>query len=59
MLNSLRILLQQGKYHYLAESGNPLQEVAKHLADTTENEAVKELVTFVLNTKRGIPFNRK
>lgn len=46
-------------YRALFESGNPLQEVAKHLADTTENEAVKELVTFVLNTKRGIPFNRK
>ncbi len=46
-------------YRALFESGNPLQEVAKHLADTTENQAVKELVTFVLNTKRGIPFNRK
>jgi UDP-N-acetylglucosamine acyltransferase len=46
-------------YKALFESGSPLQEVAKELDETSENKYVKELASFVLNTKRGIPFNRK
>lgn len=46
-------------YKELFESGKPLQEVAKELFETDENKHVKELASFVLNTKRGIPFNRK
>ena len=46
-------------YKELFESGQPLQETAQNLNDTTNNEYVKKLASFVLNTKRGIPFNRK
>jgi UDP-N-acetylglucosamine acyltransferase len=46
-------------YKELFESGKPLQEVALELFETNENKHVKELASFVLNTKRGIPFNRK
>ena len=46
-------------YRELFESGKPLQEVAQELFENNENKYVKELANFVLNTKRGIPFNRK
>ena len=46
-------------YKELFESGKPLQDVARELFETDENKHVKELASFVLNTKRGIPFNRK
>lgn len=46
-------------YRELFESGKPLQEVAGELFENNENKHVKELANFVLNTKRGIPFNRK
>lgn len=46
-------------YKALFESGNPLADVANELLETSENEHVKELASFVVNTKRGIPYNRK
>ncbi|WP_418179572.1 acyl-ACP--UDP-N-acetylglucosamine O-acyltransferase [Aliarcobacter lanthieri] len=46
-------------YRELFELGKPLQDVAKELFENNENKYVKELANFVLNTKRGIPFNRK
>ena len=46
-------------YRELFESGKPLQDVARDLFENSENKHVKELANFVLNTKRGIPFNRK
>ncbi len=46
-------------YRELFESGKPLQEVAKDLLENDENKYVKELAGFVVDTKRGIPFNRK
>lgn len=46
-------------YKSLFESGNPLADTAKEIIETTNNEHVKELANFVLNTKRGIPYNRK
>lgn len=46
-------------YKALFEAGNPLADVAKELLETSENEHVKELASFVVNTKRGIPYNRK
>lgn len=46
-------------YKALFESGKPLAEVAKEILETSENKFVKELATFVLDTKRGIPYNRK
>lgn len=46
-------------YKSLFESNKPLKETAKELLDTKKNKYVQELASFVMNTKRGIPFNRK
>lgn len=46
-------------YKAIFESGNAIADVAKELIETNENKYVHELANFVLNTKRGIPFNRK
>ena len=46
-------------YKAIFESGQPIAQVAQELIDADENAHVKELATFVLNTKRGIPFNKK
>lgn len=46
-------------YKAIFESGRPIAEVAKELLETTQSEHVETLANFVLNTKRGIPFNRK
>lgn len=46
-------------YKELFELGKPLQDTAKELFENNENKYVKEFASFVLNTKRGIPFNRK
>lgn len=46
-------------YKALFESGKPISDVAKELIETSDNTYVLELANFVLNTKRGIPFNRK
>jgi UDP-N-acetylglucosamine acyltransferase len=46
-------------YKAIFESGNPISDVAKELIETNDNRYVLELANFVLNTKRGIPFNRK
>ena len=46
-------------YKELFESGNALADSAKQIKFTSENEYVVELASFVLETKRGIPYNRK
>jgi UDP-N-acetylglucosamine acyltransferase len=46
-------------YKKLFESGEPLANSAKEIIENTNNEHVLSLANFVLNTKRGIPFNRK
>lgn len=46
-------------YKALFESGNAIADVAKELIETKDNKYVHELANFVLDTKRGIPFNRK
>jgi len=46
-------------YRELFEEGNPLQEVAKSLLDTTTSDKVKALCKFIMTSKRGIPFTRK
>lgn len=46
-------------YKAIFESGNAIADVAKQLLETNENKYVHELANFVINTKRGIPFNRK
>jgi len=45
-------------YRELFESGKPLKEVANELIKS-ENKYVKHLAEFVLNSKRGIPYDRK
>ncbi len=46
-------------YRDLFESGNPLKETAAQLLESSENSYVRNLCEFVMNTKRGIPFERK
>jgi UDP-N-acetylglucosamine acyltransferase len=46
-------------YKELFERGNPLKETALNILKTSENEYVKHLCEFVLNSKRGIPYDRK
>jgi len=46
-------------YRELFEQGNPLQEVAQTLLETSSSEKVKTLCEFIKTSKRGIPFTRK
>lgn len=46
-------------YRVLFESGNPLQESVQKLLEESTSKSVKKLVTFISNSKRGIPFTRK
>ncbi len=46
-------------YKDIFESGNAISDVAKELLEINNNKYVHELASFVVNTKRGIPFNRK
>jgi UDP-N-acetylglucosamine acyltransferase len=43
-------------YKELFQSGKPLQEIAAKLYKSSDNEYVKNLTKFVMETKRGIPF---
>ncbi len=45
-------------YKALFESGKPIKEVANELLKS-ENRYVRHLAEFVLNSKRGIPYDRK
>ena len=46
-------------YKELFESGQALQKSAEELLKKSESENVKKLVTFIMQSKRGIPFIRK
>lgn len=46
-------------YKAIFESGNAISDIAKELLENSDNKYVHELANFVINTKRGIPFNRK
>ncbi len=46
-------------YRELFEQGNPIQEVAQRLFESTQSDKVKSLCTFIKTSKRGIPFERK
>lgn len=46
-------------YHTLFESSMPLQDQAKWLIENSKNSYVLNIATFIANTKRGIPFERK
>lgn len=45
-------------YRELFEEGQPLQEVAERLFESTNSEKVKQLCKFIMTSKRGIPFTR-
>jgi len=45
-------------YRELFEEGQPLQEVAQGLFESTNSEKVKQLCKFIMTSKRGIPFTR-
>jgi UDP-N-acetylglucosamine acyltransferase len=64
-LNGLRRHVERGEidalrsaYRDLFESGKPLQEQASALLEATQSDYVKNLCTFIVNTKRGIPYER-
>ena len=46
-------------YKYIFSSNNTISDLANEVLNNTKNEYVKKLATFVVNTKRGIPFIRK
>ncbi|MDD2790016.1 MAG: acyl-ACP--UDP-N-acetylglucosamine O-acyltransferase [Sulfurimonas sp.] len=65
-LNGLRRHLERddinelkSAYRDLFESGKPLKESAQEILENTTNQYVKNLCEFVIETKRGIPFERK
>ena len=45
-------------YRKLFEQGNPLQEVAQSIIESTSSDKVKKLCEFIQTSKRGIPFTR-
>jgi len=45
-------------YRELFEEGNPLQEIAQSLFESTDSAKVKQLCEFIKTSKRGIPFIR-
>jgi len=45
-------------YRKLFEQGNPLQEVAQSILESTSSDKVKKLCEFIKTSKRGIPFSR-
>ena len=52
------INLLKSAYRELFEQGNPIQEVAQKLFETSESDKVKKLCEFIKTSKRGIPYNR-
>ena len=46
-------------YKELFDSGKPLKEVAKEFLENSDNQYVKKLAEFILNSKRGIAYDRK
>ena len=46
-------------YRQLFEQGQPIQDVATSLIESSDSEAVKQLCQFITTSKRGIPFTRK
>jgi UDP-N-acetylglucosamine acyltransferase len=45
-------------YRELFEQGQPMQDVAQALFETSKSEQVKKLCEFIKTSKRGIPFKR-
>ena len=57
-MNRDEINLLKVAYRELFEQGNPLQETAQTIFESTTSERVKKLCEFIKTSKRGIPFNR-
>jgi UDP-N-acetylglucosamine acyltransferase len=64
-LTGLRRKLEQDEindlrsaYRELFEKGQPIQDVARSLLDSTSSSRVKELCTFIRSSKRGIAYPR-
>ncbi len=49
----------QSAYRRLFRSGLPIKDVAQELMKNEKNEKVKQMCIFILETKRGIPYERK
>jgi len=49
----------QGAYRKLFRSGLPIKDMAQELIENEKNEKVKQMCKFILETKRGIPYERK
>jgi UDP-N-acetylglucosamine acyltransferase len=45
-------------YKLLFESGEPIKDVARELLNS-DNKYVRHLAEFIINSKRGIPYDRK
>jgi UDP-N-acetylglucosamine acyltransferase len=58
-LNREEINLLKIAYKELFESGQSLQKTAEKLLEKTESKIIKNLVTFITKSKRGIPYVRK
>lgn len=46
-------------YRELFEQGQPLKDVAQRLLESSDSAHVKNLCQFILDSKRGIPYERK
>ena len=64
-LNGLRRRIERDEinelrsaYKALFGQGNPIQEVAQSILETSQSEKVKHLCQFIMNSKRGIPYKR-
>jgi len=53
-INALKVA-----YRELFEEGQPLQEVAQTLFETSTSDKVRSLCEFIKTSKKGIPFTRK
>ena len=49
----------QSSFRKLFRSNKPIKDVANELMQNEENEKVKQMCKFILETKRGIPYERK
>ncbi len=49
----------QSAYRKLFRSSKPIKEMALELIESEKNEKVKQMCSFILKTKRGIPYERK
>ncbi len=49
----------QSAYRALFRGENPIKETAAHLIKSEKNEKVVQLCHFIMESKRGIPFERK